>query len=337
MPSRDVARITLVIAITLFGLYLIYVARQVILLAGIAAFLAIALEPSVTFLQRFVRSRALAVLTIAVIVVFFVTGFAASVIPPITRQVNNLVDQIPEYADQLKDSSTALGRLEKRFHITDRLEDAVGGATDFAANLGSILGTLTTVITNLLVVLVLTLYFLLNAPRMKAEGLRLVSAEKRRQTASLMDKVFGKVGGWLEGNLLISGIAGIVSFTAMLIIGVPYAAALAMWVAIADLIPMVGALLGAVVCVTVAFFTGIGTGIATLIFFVIYQQIENYVIQPRVMRRTVDVSAVAVILAALVGGTLLGPVGVVLAVPAAASLKVIANELWLGERALDAD
>lgn len=332
MPSRDAARITLVVAATLFGLFLIYTIRQVILLAGISAFLAIAMEPSVTFLQRFVRSRALAVVAIAAIVVLFIAGFVAAVAPPITRQVTNLADQIPEYADQLGDSSTALGRLEQRFHITDRLEGAIEDATDFAANLGSILGTIGSVITNLLVVLVLTLYFLVNAPRMKAEGLRLVPSDKRLRTASLMDQVFGKVGGWLEGNLFISLIAGVLSFVAMLIIGVPYAAALAMWVAITDLIPMVGALLGALVCVIVAFFTGIGTGIVTLIYFLVYQQIENYVIQPRVMRRTVDVSAVAVILAALIGGTLLGPIGVLLAVPAAASLKVIANELWLSER-----
>lgn len=332
MPSRDVARITIVAAATLAGLVLIYEIRHVILLAGIAAFIAIAVEPAVTFLQRYLRPRALAVAVMAFLVIMGVAGFVAAVAPPITRQVQNLADQLPDYAEQLKDSSTTLGRLEGRFHITERLEEGIASATDFAANLGAILGTIGSVITNLLVVLVLTLYFLVNAPRMKAEGLRLVPADKRRQTAALMEEVFGKVGGWLEGNLLISAIAGVVSFVALLIIGVPYAAALAMWVAITDLVPMVGALLGAVVCVIVAFFTGVGTGIWTLIYFLIYQQVENYVIQPRVMKRTVDVSAVAVILAALIGGTLLGPVGVLLAVPAAASLKVIANELWLSDK-----
>lgn len=332
MPSRDVFRITLVVAATLIALFLVYTIRHVILLAGIGAFLAIALEPMVTFLQRFVRSRAVAVLVMTIIVILAVAGFVATVVPPITREVQNLADQLPEYSAQLRDSSTTLGKLERRFHITDRLEEGISGATGFASNLGEILGTIGSVITNLLVVTALTLYFLVNAPRMKADGLRLVSTEKRRQTAALVDQVFGKVGGWMEGNLLISAIAGVLAFVALLIIGVPYAAALAMWVAITDLIPMVGALLGAVVCVVVAFFAGVWTGIAAAIYFLVYQQIENYVIQPRVMKRTVDVSAVAVILAALIGGTLLGPVGVILAVPAAASLKVIANELWLPER-----
>lgn len=323
---------TLVVAGTLFGLFLIYTVRQVLLMAGIAAFLAIAMEPGVTFIQRFIRSRSLAVVVMAVIMALFVAGFVAAIAPPIAKQVQSLADQIPQYTEELKDSSTTLGALERRFHLTERLESGISGATGFANNLGSILGKIWGAITNLLVVLVLTLYFLVNAPRMKAEGLRLVPADRRRRTAELMELVFGRVGGWMEGNLLISLIAGVLAFIALLAFGVPYPAALAMWVAITDLVPMVGALLGALVCVIVAFFSGVGTGVLTAIYFLLYQQFENYVIQPRVMKRAVDVSAVAVILAALVGGTLLGPVGVVLAVPAAASLKVLANELWLAER-----
>ncbi|MGH2704181.1 MAG: AI-2E family transporter [Actinomycetota bacterium] len=332
LPTRDVVRIVLAVAAAAFGLYLIYAVRQVILLAGVAAFLAIALEPSVTFLQRFVKSRGVAVAVMTLLVVVFVAGFVASVVPPISRQVQNLADNLPQYRAELEDSSTPLGRLERRFHLTDRIERGIADATSLVADLGGIVGTITSVITNLLVVLVLGMYFLVNAPRMKEEGLRLVPRHRRRRTAHVMQKVFGKVGGWMEGNILISVIAGVTSFVALLIIGVPFAAALAMWVAITDLIPMVGALLGAVVCVVVAFFTGVGSGIATTIYFLIYQQLENYVISPRVMRRTVDVSPVAVILAALIGGKLLGPIGVVLAVPAAASIKVLAQELWLSDR-----
>jgi predicted PurR-regulated permease PerM len=142
-----------------------------------------------------------------------------------------------------------------------------------------------------------------------------------------MEEIFDKVGGWLEGNVLTSLIAGVVSFIAMVIIGVPYPAALAIWVAITDLVPMIGALIGALVCVIVAFFEGIGTGIATLVFFVIYQQLENLVIQPRMMKRTVDLSATTVILAALIGAALLGPLGVLLGVPGAAALKILLTEV----------
>ncbi len=334
--SREVVRITLVVAATLLGLYLLYRVRHVILLVGVAAFLAVALEPGVTFLQRLVRSRGLAVAMMAILVALAIGGFVASVVPPITRQAQNLVESLPAYSRELQDSSTPLGRLEQRFHIRERVESAVEEASSAVTGLGMVFGTVVSAVANLLIVLVLSLYFLINAPRMKREGLRLLPASRRQRGAALVDKIFAKVGGWMQGNILISVIAGVLSFIALLLLGVPYPAALAMWVAITDLIPMVGAMLGALVCVVVAFFTDVTTGVLTLIFFLVYQQVENYLISPRVMKRTLDVSPVAVILAALIGGSLLGPIGVLLAVPAAASIKVTAQELWLSDRTPEA-
>ncbi|MGH2770346.1 MAG: AI-2E family transporter [Actinomycetota bacterium] len=336
MRSREIVRITLVVAATLLGLYLLSRVRSVILLVGIAAFLAVALEPGVTFLQRLVRFRGLAVMMMVILVVLAIGGFVASVVPPITRQAQNLVENLPAYSRQLQDSSTPLGRLEQRFRIRERVESAVEEASSAVTGLGAVFGTVVGAVANLLIVLVLSLYFLINAPRMKREGLRLLPASRRQRGAALVDKIFAKVGGWMQGNILVSVIAGVVSFIALLILGVPYPAALAMWVAITDLIPMVGAMLGALVCVVVAFFTDVTTGVLTLIFFLIYQQVENYLISPRVMKRTLDVSPVAVILAALIGGSLLGPIGVLLAVPAAASIKVAAQELWLSDRTPEA-
>lgn len=339
IPTRRVVRITLVVAATLIGVALLYSIRHVILLAAVSAFLAIALEPAVTFLQRLVRSRVSAIGVMMAMLVLAIGAFVASVAPPIVDQVQNLDRKIPQYARQFNDSSTTLGELQRRFRITDRLEPGVKKVTSAVSNVGGVFGTIASVITNVLVVMVLTVYFLANAPRIKQEGLRLLPLPKRKRTAAVMDEVFGRVGGWMEGNILISLIAGVVSYFALLAIGVPYPHALAMWVAITDLIPMVGAMLGALVCVLVAFFAGVSggmgatPGVLTAAFFLAYQQVENYVISPRVMKRTVDISAVTVILAALIGGTLLGPVGVLLAVPAAAAIKVVANELWLSERA----
>jgi predicted PurR-regulated permease PerM len=321
-------RVTLLVALTVFGLWVIYTLRHVVLLAGVSAFLAIALEPGVTSIQRFVRSRGLAVAAMLVALILATAAFVASVAPPISAQVANLIDNIPQYSKTLQDENTTVGRLFTRYNVPDRLRSAVGNASAWARGIGSVFGTVASVITNLLVVLVLTLYFLINAPRIKREGLQLLPSSRRVRTAVVVDKVFGKVGGWMEGNILISVIAGIITFVGLLLIGVPYPHALAMWVAIADLIPMVGAMLGAIVCTAVAAIAlGLVKGVITLLFFLAYQQVENYLIQPRVMKRTVDVSAVAVILSAMAGGTLLGPVGVLLAVPAAASIKVVANEL----------
>lgn len=311
------------------GLWVLYQIRRVLLLVGIALFIALALEPAVSFIQKWLKSRTAAVAIMVTLIVLFVALFFASIGPPIVEQTQNFIDSAPELKESLEDSSTPLGRLERQFQLTDRLEDAARGLSSSVSGVPRLFGRVFGFVADSLVVLVLSVYFLLHAPAIKREGIRLLPEEKRKRTAHISEIVFSKVGGWMEGNLLISAIAGVVSFAALALIGVPYPAALAMWVAIADLIPMVGAMLGAIVCVTVAFFSGLGPGIATAIFFLVYQQIENYVIGPRVMKRTVDVSAASVIIAALIGGTLLGAVGVLLAVPAAASLKVIANELWI--------
>jgi predicted PurR-regulated permease PerM len=131
------------------------------------------------------------------------------------------------------------------------------------------------------------------------------------------------------GQLTVSLIAGVSSFVVLSLLGAPYALPLAMWVAISALIPMVGSSLGAIPAVIVAFFDSLGTGIGAAVFFLAYQQVENYVVAPRVMRRAVDISPAAVILAALIGATLLGFVGALLAIPLAASLKVLAQEIWI--------
>jgi predicted PurR-regulated permease PerM len=326
--NRDIVRITVVVAATLFGLSLLYTLREVLLLAGVALFLAVAMEPSVTFVQRFVKARGAAVALVLLAVFLAIGGFVASVVPPISNQVQNLVENLPEYSRQIKDQNTPIGQLFARYDIPQKIEEGIGDASKFVGGIGSVFGRIASAITNLLVVSVLTIYFLLNAPRMRKEGLRLVPAARRARVGTIVDQVFAKVGGWMEGNILISVIAGIVSFVVLFLTGVPYAHALAMWVAITDLIPMIGAMIGAGVSVAVAFLAGsTAQGVITLVFFLAYQQIENYVVSPRVMKRTVDVSAITVILAALAGGTLLGPIGVLLAVPGAASVKVVLNEV----------
>ncbi|MGH2773178.1 MAG: AI-2E family transporter [Actinomycetota bacterium] len=332
MASRDVIRITLTVAGTLMVLWVLWLVREVLLLIGVAAFLALAMEPAVTFFQRFVKSRGLAVAGVVVLILAFLTLFFAAIGPPIVAQTDRLIDNLPELGEDLRDDSTLLGRLERQFDLTERLQDAAGKVSQAVARVPSFVGTVFGLVADFLVVMVLTIYFLLNAPEIKKGGIKLLPPGKQKKTAEVSDLVFAKVGGWMEGVLLIAFIAGVISFVVLAVLGVPYPAALAMWVAIADMIPMVGAMLGAVVCITVAFFTGAVPGVVATIFFLIYQQVENYVIAPRVMKRSVDVSAAAVIIAVLVGGTLLGPIGVLLAVPAAASLKVIAQQTWLNKQ-----
>ena len=148
----------------------------------------------------------------------------------------------------------------------------------------------------------------------------------------MLGEALQKIGGYVSGNILTSLIAGVTALIALAIIGLPFAVALAMWVAVADLIPAVGATLGAIPAVIVAFFSSTGDGVFTLIFFIVYQQLENYVVVPRVMREAVDLSPAAVIVSTLIGGSLAGFAGALLALPLAAAIKVVVNALVIGPR-----
>jgi predicted PurR-regulated permease PerM len=185
---------------------------------------------------------------------------------------------------------------------------------------------------NSLTVFILTIYFTVNLPTMRATVTRLLGREDRAEFQEIFEESIQRVGGYVLGNLAISAIAGVVSFLVLWLLGVPFAVALAFFVALTDLIPTVGAIIGAAVAAVVAIFAGLPQFIGTVAFFLVYQQVENYVIQPRVMRRAIDMSAPLVILAVLIGGALLGVVGALLAIPTAAIIKVAFRELYLEER-----
>ncbi len=331
--SATVVRVVLVVAgigLVLYGLYLV---RQILVLVVVALFLAIGLDPLVRALGRFRLSRGLAVLTVFVGLTLFIGGFVAAVTPPLVRQTQRLARQIPEFAEDLSTRSDRFRELDERYDISTRLRETVGDLPSLAGkSAGSVLGVARSIgstLFNVLTVAILTIYFLLDLPKLIAGAARLVPRSKRGSIESHAQTVFDRISGYIVGNLAISVIAGVVTFIVLTAIRVPYALPLAMWVAIADLIPMVGATLGAIPAVIVAFFSSAWTGIGVVIFYAIYQQVENYVVTPRVMQRTVNISAAAVLLAALVGGTLLGFVGALLAIPIAASIKVLTQEIWV--------
>ncbi len=176
-------------------------------------------------------------------------------------------------------------------------------------------------------VIVLTIYFLSSFSHIREGSMKLVPKSKRARFKELSDPILEKIGGYVAGQITVALTSGFLAFAFLGLIGVPYPVALALWVSIAGLIPLVGATLGAIPAVIVAFFDSFGPGIGTLIYFLAYQQIENYVIAPRVMRRAVDISPAAVLLAALIGASLLGFVGALIAIPAAAAIKLIAQEV----------
>lgn len=310
-----------------------YRVRSILILVFVAAFLAVGLDPAVRKLESWRFSRGQAVAAIFAATVLFITAFIAAVVPPLVNQVTTFAGDLPEYVQDLADRYPAVDQWVEENDIATKLRDATQNAPSLiGGSLGRVLGVAGSVLStffNFLTVVVLTIYFLLSLSRIRSGTLRLVPKSKRKRVQELVDPILEKIGAYIAGNITISIIAGVVSFVFLSVVQVPYPVALALWVAIADLMPLVGATLGAIPAVIVAFFDSPAQGITTLAFFAAYQQLENYVIAPRVMNKAVDVSAAAVLLAALIGASLLGFVGALMAIPAAAAIKIVANEIML--------
>jgi predicted PurR-regulated permease PerM len=301
--------------------------KDVIVLIVISAFLAIGLNPAVEWLQRHRFKRGLAVVTIVGAVLLFVGGFFAAAVPPVAHQATQLQKTLPDYVTRLR-SNKQFAELDDKYHLKDKATELVQKNTGKAA--GTALTVATGILTatfKLLTVLVLTLYFLGAYPAIKRGAYRMIPRSRRARAGLIADEILSRVGGYVLGNLATSVIAGVCALVFFLIAGVPYPVALAMLVAIADLVPLVGATIGAVVCTAVAFFVSVPVGLASLAYFVVYQQVENYVLVPKVMKRTVDISPVATIIAALIGGSLMGILGALLAIPVAAAIQLVGTEV----------
>lgn len=331
--TATVVRIVVTTVAVLAMFYAIYQVRSVLILAIVALFLAVGLDPAVRMLERKGVKRGQAVALIFAATLVFIGGFIAAVVPPLISQVTHFAANLPHYVQDLANNNPRIARFVSQNDISQKLQDATSHVPSIiGGSLGKVVGIAGSVASaffNMLTVLVLTIYFLLSLAKIRDGTLRLVPKSERERVAALVDPILEKVGAYVAGNIATSLIAGVVSFVFLLSAHIPYPVALALWVAIADLIPLVGATLGAVPSIIVAFFASPWQGIATVVFFIIYQQVENYYVSPKVMTKAVDVSPAAVLLAALIGAGLLGFVGALMAIPAAAALKIITHEVLL--------
>jgi predicted PurR-regulated permease PerM len=326
---RTGALVSLGAAATLIGLYALYTVRAILVRILIALFIAVSLDPAVRWLTRRGMRRGVAVTLIFLLAFVLAAAFLYSVIPPLVTQGRNLIDDLPGYLGRLQSRSSQYRELDDRYHISDQLEGLAG---TLPGRVGSgVLGFTSRVfgaVFNSLTILVFTVYFMADMPRIRAGVVRLFPVSRRPRARRVVDLVVDKVGGYMIGNIIISLIAGVASYIAFAVLGVPFAVPLAFLVAVFDLIPMIGATLGAVLGVSVALFTrGIWpTAVLVAAFFIAYQQLENYVIAPRVLKSTVELGAAAVLIAGLIGATVLGLVGALMAIPVAAAFNVLLNE-----------
>lgn len=320
-----------------FGLLIAYWLGQQILAVGsilvlivVSMFLAAGLNPMVEWFMRRGLRRNWAVFGVIMIVLGGLALFAAAIVPVITEQVDKLVANAPGWLDDLQ-KNKRVQKWNADYEVIERVKEYITNK-EFTQNLfGGVVGfglAVLSALANTFIVLVLTLYFLASLPTTKSALYRLAPASRRDRVGRLGDQIIRGVGGYVSGAFVVSVCAALVSLVFLFVVGLgEYAVALSFVVGLLSLIPMVGATIAMVIVSAIGFTDSVTTGLICLVFYAAYQQVENYVIYPRVMQRSVDVPGSVTVIAALIGAALLGVIGALMAVPTAAALILLLNEV----------
>lgn len=307
-------------------------AKSVLILLIVAMFIAVGLNPLVEWFMRRGLKRGLAVGVVFLLMILAVTGVGFAIVPVVTDQIDGLIKNAPGWLDLLTKSKT-LNSLNDKYQFIQKATDYIQDPALAQKAFGGVLGV-GKVVANALfsafTILILTLYFLASLPTVKRAAYSLVPASRRSRVSILGDEVLGRVGGYVSGQFLVALCAGCFMFIFLEIVGLgQYAVALAICVMFTAFIPMVGGLIGVVLVALIGFTDSLWTGVFCLAYGIIYQQIENYVIAPRIMRRAVNIPGAVTVIAALFGGALLGVVGALMAIPTAAAILLIVREVWV--------
>jgi predicted PurR-regulated permease PerM len=326
---RNVLAVILVVIAVLAALEVLQIARQVITWMLISLFLALALNPLVDFFQRRLTRRRLPAIGLTYLVVFVaITAVAATFLPTLIDEINDFANAVPGYIEDLTAGRGWLGELADRYDVVERVREQVetGGAAALFGASGTALAItrgILTAIVGIVTIIFLTLFMLLEGPRWMERVYGLLPEESQERWRNVGRGIYRTVGGYVSGALSIGLIAGVSSAVVLSVLGVPYAIALGLVVAILDLIPLAGATLAAVIVTSVAFLDDITKGIIVLVFFVVYQQIENHLLYPLVYSRTVSMSPLAILIAVLLGASLAGVLGALAAIPVAGATQVV--------------
>jgi predicted PurR-regulated permease PerM len=317
----------------------LYQVRTVLMLVYVSGLLAIGLAPIVRAVERQkvlpVGTRRfprwVAILTLYVALLSVVVGVGFAVVPPLVEQAQALSRRLPDLFARAQQFLVDRGLIDHELTMTEALQKAPSGVLSsggdaVATVIGAVIG-LAGGVFGLVTILILTFYMLVESDTIFRRFVRLFPVEQRLRVATVSSDISMKVSAWLGGQLLLGAIIGVTATVGLWLIGVPYFFVLGLIAGIGELIPMVGPLLSAIPAIVVALTVSPGLALATAVFFLAQQQFENHLLVPKLMERQVGVSAVTVIIALLIGGSLLGIVGALLAVPTAAALYVIVDEL----------
>jgi predicted PurR-regulated permease PerM len=333
LTARAVLRTVLVVVAVVLTLLLIYILRKPLTWIFIAGFIAIALSGPITFLQRWMkRGLAIAIVYVALILTPFI--LIGLLVPPIVTQGNNLVQNLPDYAQQVTDfvnNNDQLRKLQEDYDITGQLEDQ---ARKLPAKLGDAAGVLSDIGLGLVnsifaavTIVVLSIFMVGSGRRFLDAWARQYGPDRQEWFDNLFGRIATAIGNYVAGALVQATVAGVTSWIMLLILGVPYALPLAVIVFLLDLVPLVGATLGAILVGIVTVFSDFPIDtIIWAIYAIIYQQVENNVIQPRIQARAVQLEPLVVLVSVLFGSTLFGVLGALLAIPVAASIQIAVRE-----------
>jgi predicted PurR-regulated permease PerM len=330
-------RSTLVVVSTLLVVAAARRVTHVLLLVVVAFVLAVGMDPAVRWLGRFRVARGWAVAVIFIGLAGFLALFVALLVPALVREVRQFAQSLPGYLTDLQGRDDWLGNAARHADVSAKVQQFIADlprhiGDSFNAVIG-VAGTVLGRLFDLFTVSILTIYFTLSLPRLRRTVTALTAPAHRAQVDRVLQRSIEKIGGYVSGNLITSAVCGVLAVIALSVLRVDYAVPLGMWAGVADLIPQVGAYLGILPAALVGLAKGPGYGVAVIVYFTAYQQFENYILAPRVYQNSIDLSPAAVIISTLVGGTLAGFAGALLALPVAATIKVVAVDVVLAGRA----
>ena len=335
VPVRTILATIGLVLTTVALLYVVVETRRVLTWIVVGVFFAVALYPVVGWVQRRLlrgRRRALATFLVFLVVFLLLAGLVTAFAVPLVNEGTKFAGQLPDLIDDARSGRGPIGNLLERTNALqwvqdnqDRISSFVSGLTAPAAG---VVSGVATGLAGTVTVLVLAYLMVLEGPKTVDGFINLFPPTRGERIRRVAGDCAKSVTGYLSGNLLISAICATLTYVVLLISGVPFAGLIALFVGIADLVPLVGATIGGAVAVLAGFVHSVASGIAVLVFFVLYQQLENHLLQPLIFARTVKVNPLTVIIAILVGVELVGILGALLAIPVASMIQVILRDVW---------
>ncbi len=333
VPWRAIWALIFSVVLTLAALQVLGEITRIISWMVVALFFTVVLNPAVDFLQQRGRMRrGVATAVVMVAAMALLGGMLYIFISPLVEQGQKFAADLPNIIEDAREGRGAIGRLVERYNLEDWVNDNQEQITDFARNLGTpaltVLLSLLNGVVAALTIFVLTVLLLLQGPNIADALITLIPDRHQRRVRAVARDSARAVSGYISGNLIISIIAGLATWAMLAIVGVPYAAVIGLFVAFCDLIPLVGATLGAIPTIGFAFLHSTTAGVTAVIFYIVYQQVENHILGVAIMSRTVRINPLAVLLSVLISVELFGFLGALLAVPAAGIIQVIVRDLY---------